>query len=305
MKRMTMQNGMMLTAATILTIAASVPAMAQQSVDERRPATADGHVLITNISGSVKISGWDRNEVHVRGTLGEGTERLDFTSSGGTTRIEVVLPKGEEARRQQRIKGSDLEISLPAGSRVEVNTVSADITVSTVTGEVELDSVSGNIRVMNTPSRVRSESISGDIEIENAQTGTRANSVSGRISVARAVGSFDLGTISSDITVVGVNITDGSCSSLSGDIRLDATLSSGAEIDLESHSGTVEIIVPANVSAEFDITTFAGGIKNAFGQEPQQRSQVMPGRFLRFTNGTGDARITINSFSGAVVITKK
>ena len=51
-------------------------------------------MLISNVSGTVDVRGWDRNEVQVTGHLGEDVERVDVETSGGRTVIKVVLPRG-------------------------------------------------------------------------------------------------------------------------------------------------------------------------------------------------------------------
>ena len=71
---------------------AAWPAIGQQHVDEKRPASATGTVEISNVSGLVKITGWDKAEVQVTGTLGRGTERLELSGSGNRTLVKVVLP---------------------------------------------------------------------------------------------------------------------------------------------------------------------------------------------------------------------
>ena len=43
---------------------------AAEEVDRKLDAAADGSVHISNISGSVSVEGWGRNEVQVTGTLG-------------------------------------------------------------------------------------------------------------------------------------------------------------------------------------------------------------------------------------------
>ena len=39
------------------------------SVDRKVPASANGEVVISNVSGSVDVRGWDRDEVQVTGHL--------------------------------------------------------------------------------------------------------------------------------------------------------------------------------------------------------------------------------------------
>ena len=103
--------------ATVLLLAlAAPPTGAQEKLDRRLPATSTGTVQVRNIAGSVRIVGWDRNEVQVQGTLGQGTERLDFENRSGVIVIEVILPERRDQRRENRIEGSELEIRVPAGA---------------------------------------------------------------------------------------------------------------------------------------------------------------------------------------------
>ena len=51
----------------------------------------DGRVLVSNISGSVTVSGWDRPEVEVTGKLSDGVDRLLFEADGSDVIIEVMI----------------------------------------------------------------------------------------------------------------------------------------------------------------------------------------------------------------------
>ena len=286
---------------------ATTSASAQQRVEETKAARADGLVKIDNLAGSIKVIGWNRAEVSLKGTLGEGTERLDFEVSGNETVIEVVLLDEATRRRQniRRIEGSDLEIHIPAGSRLDVETVSADITVSDVTGNLDLESVSGDIDVYGRPGRVWSESISGDITISSSKGPVRASTVSGRVMVREVTGRFDVSTLSGDSKVYGSAIEEGNFESLSGDLFFEGDLTTDGTLTMENHSGSIDLAVPADISADFDVTTFTGDIKNGFGQRAERRGRFGPGRVLSFVTGGGEARIRINTFSGDVEIIKK
>ncbi len=47
------------------------------SIDRKVAADANGEVVISNVSGTIDVRGWDRNEVQVTGHLGRGVERVD------------------------------------------------------------------------------------------------------------------------------------------------------------------------------------------------------------------------------------
>ena len=100
-------------------------ALAQQKLDEKRSAAPDGLVEIENAAGSIRVIGWDRAEVMVTGTLGHGAEGLDF--SGGRRGAPTISVETEGNPHGMR---SDLEIHVPAGSRVEIDSFAAEITVS-------------------------------------------------------------------------------------------------------------------------------------------------------------------------------
>ncbi|MDD5564822.1 MAG: DUF4097 family beta strand repeat-containing protein [Thermoanaerobaculaceae bacterium] len=276
-----------------------LPAMAQQKLDERRPASKDGVVEVQNVSGSVKVTGWDRDEVAVTGTLGRGSERLEFTGTGVRTEVRVVLP-----HFAHHVDGSDLEIKVPAGSRVEVNTVSADIGVDGVAGPVRLESVSGRVTVGGAPREFEAKTVSGGIEIAAAGAPGRASSVSGAVALKGVNGSVEASSVSGAVSVTGDAVSRAELQTTSGDIRFEAGLASGGRLDAKTVSGSVVLLLPAATAADFDVTTFSGNITNEFGPQAKRTSEYGPGKELSFSTGAG-GRIVAKSFSGDVRLQKR
>lgn len=292
--------------ALMLTLTAAGRVDAQQKISERQSATADGVVKINNLAGSVKVTGWNRNEVSVEGTLGEGTKQLDFESSGSEVIIKVVLPDEEERRARgiRNIEGSELEIMVPAGSRLEVETLSADITSSGVTGDLRLNSLSGNIEVNGTVPDLFAKTLSGDITINDRQGSVNVHTLSGTIVVGEAVGTVDAYSVSGDINITGRSVEEVEINTTSGDVRYRGALATGAMVVVENFSGEVTLMLPASISADFDISTFSGDIKNELGPQAERRSRYGPGKDLTFVTGDGDVRVRVKTFSGDVSIEK-
>ncbi len=278
---------------------AALPAMAQQKLDEKRPASKDGVVEVHNVSGSVTVTGWDRDEVAVTGTLGRGSERLELTGGGARTEVRVVLP-----HLAHHVDGSDLEIKVPAGSRLEVDTVSADIGVDMVTGPVRLESVSGRVNLGGAPREFEAKTVSGGIEIAAANTPGRASSVSGAVALKGVGGSVEASSVSGAVTVAGEAVSRVELHTTSGDIRFDASLAGGGRLDAKTVSGTVDLLLPAATAAEFDVTTFSGSISNEFGPQARRASEYGPGKELSFSTGAG-ARVVAKSFSGDIRLRKR
>ena len=82
------------------------------SVDQKRQAAADARVEIEAPSGTLKIVGWDREEVQVTGTYGRGVDGVTLTGSLRRLRIEVQTDRGPHGL-------ADLEVHVPAGAHVE------------------------------------------------------------------------------------------------------------------------------------------------------------------------------------------
>ncbi len=280
---------------------ASSAAWAGESVDVTKSASATPTVEVDNLAGSVKIHGWDREEIKVTGVLGDDTDGLDFSGSNDNFDIEVEIP--DSYGRRHRDLDSDLEIWLPAGSSLAVETVSASIRVSGVNGRLELESVSGEVSVEGAPSSADVETVSGGIELSGSETLAIAESVSGKIELSGVAGRVEAATVSGSIRVEASDIEQGDFEAVSGSVRFTGALSPGARLSAESHSGSVVLNLPADTSARFQVETFSGSINNGFGGgEAERTSRYAPGKRLDFTIGSGDAQVRVESFSGSVTL---
>jgi len=319
-------------AAILVAFAAISPAGAQTPVDRTVATPATGTVHIENLSGEVHVVGWDRAEVRVTGMLGEGTERLDVEARGHDVRVEVVTP-----RNARNVRGSELQIRVPARKDVRVRTTSADISLEGVTGSVDAQSTSGSVQVAGSPARVRAVSTSGGVAVDASTSTVEANStsgavrisgsaresvqagaisghvdvlasapevmaksVSGEITVANASRRLAAHTVSGSIRVSGGPLQYAAMESVSGDVEFNANLARDAAINAQSHSGSITLVLPAGLEARFQATTFSGEIQNDFGPSARPVSQYAPGRELEFITGSGGALVTAKSFSGQI-----
>ncbi len=92
---------------------------------------------------------------------------------------------------------------------------------------------------------------------------------------------------------------------MSGTIRARADFQPRGRFEFETVSGNIELRVPAGTSVDFELETFSGVIKNEVtGDEPRRTDPPLPSQELSFSIGSGGARISATSFSGAVRILK-
>lgn len=271
---------------------------ASRPVDEARFVSPDVTIEVENLSGEVKVIGWDRDEVSITGTIGDDTEGLSVDWSDDDVSIEVDIPD-RHSRRSHDFE-SRLEIRVPMGARVQVEGVSSSIEVDGVTGRLELESVSGSIEVSGARGAVEAETVSGSIRIEGSETPVSAESVSGSVRIRGASGRVEATSVSGMVDVEASIIERGELETVSGSVKFDGGLADGARLDIECHSGNVSLSLPEDVSATFDVTTFSGSIDNDFGPEAKKTDKYLPSKSLEFTAGSGSARVSVESFSGNV-----
>jgi DUF4097 and DUF4098 domain-containing protein YvlB len=270
-------------------------------VDEIMDAASDGIVVVSNVAGSVEVSGWSRNQVEVTGELGSRVEELIFERDGDEILVKVQVPRNNNGGIS-----SDLSIKIPVASSLQVNTVSADIDVSDVEGEQELQSVSGDVETEAHAADIELSSVSGDVEVQGDRQNIRArmNTVSGDVDADSLSGEIAAESVSGDIATINGSFERASLETVNGDITYRAALLDGGRLDIETINGTVDVEFDGDVSARFDIETFNGSIRNCFGPDSVRTSKYAPGRELKFTEGDGDGRVTINTLNGSLNLCK-
>ena len=133
----------LLAAALVSTTACAATSQFNKQV----PVGPQDRVNVSNITGSVSITTWDRREIDVQGELDTGVDHVEVRQDTGNVDVKVVVKDGDWWNGQsQKDTEARLQIRMPADVQLDVNTVSADVTVSGVRGRMRLKSVSGDIR---------------------------------------------------------------------------------------------------------------------------------------------------------------
>jgi hypothetical protein len=282
---------------------AAAPAFAATPIDETRPLSADGRVSIDNLKGRITVTAWDRPEVHIGGSLGEGVEKLEIGGSATSLTIKVRYPQsgGWFFGRSDGGQPSNLEVRVPVGASVSIDAVSADVEVRGVHGALlEVDAVSGDIRLRDAaPRELRIDSVSGDVDGQLDSRDVSVDSVSGDIRLAgRIDGRVAIDVVSGDVHLEAGTLERLSLGTVSGDADLQFALARGGVVRAESVSGNVGLVLPAATSARLALETFSGRISSPVGEVVEEK--FGPGRHLNASLGAGDGDIRLESFSGNV-----
>ena len=77
----------------ICTSLACAPLFAGTPINETRPLDPRGRIDIDNVKGRIEVRAWDRNEVRITGTLGDGVEKLVIDGDRNDLEVRVEYPQ--------------------------------------------------------------------------------------------------------------------------------------------------------------------------------------------------------------------
>ena len=274
---------------------AALPTLAGTPIDQTRPLDPRGRVEIENLKGRVEVRAWDRQEVKVTGTLGDGVEKFSLEGDRRSLRIEVKYPS-----RSGRTEPTVLIVQVPMLADLEIETVSADIDVHGIASrELSLESVSGDIVANGAPREARVESVSGDVRLVLNSADVSVDTVSGELSLqGRLNGEISMETVSGNLRLdnLGERLRSMSAGTVSGDMDLKLALQEGGEIRTESVSGDLLLRLPRDVSCEVSGESFSGEL-SAPGAKIE-REEFGPGSSFQTRYGAGKGDVRIETFSG-------
>ncbi|WP_368561717.1 DUF4097 domain-containing protein [Pseudoxanthomonas sp. UTMC 1351] len=277
-------------------------AFAQTPIDETRPLDARGRIDIGNVKGRIEVRAWDRDEVKISGTLGEGVEKLVIEGNRQHLVVEVRYPKGGWGNRDKS-GPTEMLLNVPRRADLKIESVSANVHVTGVASSVlSINAVSGDVMVAAAPAKASIDAVSGDLALTLNSGDVDVQSVSGDMVLrGRLNGDIDAETVSGniEIDVVGERIRELKANTVSGDVNVRTALAPKGEIKLESVSGDLLLRLPKDVSAQARGESFSGDLK-ATGVTVEKRQGPGSSFSTRYGDGSGD--IGLQAFSGSAEI---
>ena len=190
-----------------------------RAVNIHKPADLDGAVEIDNVAGQVDVTGWDRADVEVTGTIGERVDRVDVNTSAGHTTVRVVLP--QEFWSHGGGMEADLVVHIPRKSFLTATLVSAGITTRGLQGQQQLRTVSGSVDG-ELAHEAKIDTVSGSVKLAAGTGPLEVNSISGTITVKGATGEIRVGTVSGRADLELGAVTRAHLQTVSGTVNLSA-----------------------------------------------------------------------------------
>ena len=246
------------------------PYFAKGQFQQSYKLSAGGSIKISNVSGDIKVVGYDGSTVTVTGTKkGRNPEQVEIVDRSSEGRVDVGV---EYPDCHNGCNASvDFEVRVPRSVNFNFEKL------STASGDVEVENIQGNLKA---------NTASGDVTIKNSRGTIKANSASGEVRVNDVEGEVNASTASGDVEVT---IT-----------RLEGT----GNMSFSSASGDVNARMPSNLDADVSLSTVSGNVKTDFPIEVE-KERWGAGSRARGKIGNGTRLVKLSSASGDVSLMRQ
>jgi len=268
------------------------PAHAAETHKEAKIDIAPGGIInIITGGGSVALHSGSGRQVLATYTVHSDKIEVDQNSSADKQRVELrthALPGQQPTADQARV---DYDVTVPAGVSVNVSTTSAPITAEGLSGDIGLSSETGQITVTNAlKSHVRVRSMAAPVTLKDVTIS--------RVDIQSAGGAVQLSNVTGQRVAVGTT---------SGNIEYRGDCSGGGDYLLTTHSGAIDMTLPATASVDLSARSTTGAVENAFPLEEKHHNSFVPqpGRSFAGTSNSGSSSVELQSFSGKIRVKKQ
>jgi DUF4097 and DUF4098 domain-containing protein YvlB len=268
---------------------------AAHAADLRKEARIDivpgGTVNIVNGGGSIALHSGAGHQLLVSYTVHSAKVEVDQSSSDNKQRVELlthVLPGEKPTADEARV---DYDVTVPAGISVNASTTSGPITADGISSEIGLSSETGQITVHNiAKSHVDVRSVTAPVSLQDVTMS--------RVDIQSTGGTVQLKNVNGQRVAVGTT---------SGNIDYQGDCSGGGNYILTTHSGAIDVTLPATASVDLSARSTTGMVENDFPLQQKPHTSFVPqqGRSFAGTSNSGSSAVELQSFSGKIRVKKQ
>jgi len=189
---------------------------------------------------------------------------IGFGWGSGDVQVELTVPTGAQVGVETG--SADLEVSGPIGS-LDVKSGSGDCRFGSVDGDVAVKTASGDVVGDTVTGRLTATTASGDARVRSVEGALVGHSASGDFAIG-AAGSARITTASGDVEIGAVRSGDTTIRSVSGDVEVGIPRGTRVYLDLASTSGSTVSDLDmsgdggdAGAHLELHVSTVSGDIR--------------------------------------------
>ena len=225
-----------------------------------RSLRVDSQALITLCvaSGTLTVRGWDKTEVRVRSADADQIEfrRIDKTKDPNLPARHVdvmVLDKEAGANPKRDCQAiADVEMEVPVGSTVHVQTRDGDIDISGVAATLA-GSQNGDIMIQRVTKMVEAGTLGGSISLKDSSGRVSLSSAGGGVEAVNVRGAdaddtFEVGTVSGDIQLDRISNPKVMAKTVSGTVMMSGALVKAGYYAFTNMTGDLLLALPHDAS---------------------------------------------------------
>lgn len=230
------------------------PSEAQAPTLRGYPATADVTMRIYVPAGRIRVGVWNRDSIHVAGAV--GTSAVMF---GGGNRTHVKLGIEPKVTGDAVLPTADWVVTIPRRARVWIKMIDGAMSVTGTAGELEIYNVRGDVVVQNVSGVTSIESIDAPVTLTGARGDVRVRGGAGAVRLEDVRGTLSIATVSGSVTLSQI-VASGRIETIGGAIALATGSLAKEAIELQTHSGNIELTLDAVRTPRLLLSSRAGPV---------------------------------------------
>jgi len=256
-------------------------AFAESKKEYRFTVGPNAIISVDTQYGAISVKPGSGNQVVVTATLKSENVEVDQQQNGNRIEIASHLLQGANEQAGQ----VDYELLIPPDATLNLHSSSGPLSAERLQGDLTLEGTDAVVNVRNVQNcHVHVRTMSGPITLTDVTNGhVEIASISGDVHMKSVTGSL-------------VQVVSGR-----GKIFYDGNFGSGGDYKFTTHTGDIEALVPADVSADFRAHSVLGRVQHDFPLQPKHsRFPVEAGRSFLGTSGKASSEVVLRSFSGKI-----
>jgi DUF4097 and DUF4098 domain-containing protein YvlB len=265
----------------VLATCLSTAAFGETKKEYRFTVGPNANISVDTQYGAISVKPGSTTQVVVTATLKSDNVEVDKQQNGNRIQIASHLLQGAD----QKMGQVDYELLIPPDAIVNLHSSTGPLSAEHLQGDLTLEGADAVVNIRNVSNgHVQVRTMGGPITLTDVRNGH-----------------VEIASISGDVHLKSVTGTLVQANSGSGKIFYDGDFGSGGDYKFTTHTGDIEAIVPADVSADFSAHSVMGRVQHDFPLQPKHsRFSVEAGRSFFGTVGKAASEVVLRSFSGKI-----
>jgi hypothetical protein len=267
---------------------ASLASLAQTRKEMKFNVSSGSSLTITNDFGPVTVHVAPRSQIVAVAILHPDQMEIDETHTG--SRVELFTHSLQQ-RPNPDLSRVQFDVTVPPDCDLVIHSSAGPISIERMQGDVSADGDLANIDVHDVGGgHVHLRTLKGSITLTNVTDGhVEISSVSGPVTLKNVSGPN-----------VEVNTTNGV-------ITYTGMFSDYGDYEFTTHSGDINVNLPANASIDVAARSVTGKVENDFPFHAKKHVPfpVTSGRAFAGTSNSGGSSVQLRSYSGTIRVKKQ